>query len=193
MNFGEIADKVATRIKRPDLLEDCKDAVNDALEFATVNGDFAGDLVESFVAVDSTLATGSIVISTTMPFFRKVKYLRPVGYNRYLKWRDPERMFDVREGAALDVYYRAGNSLVYKLSNTVASIYYGYYTYPERLDAEADTHWMFDQMYSAIFSLACADIWESVGNTEEANRFRLRGTNMVIAHRRDSMDGVAHS
>ena len=46
-----MADNIATRTIRPDKIDEIKDAINDAIEFCTVNGDFANDLVESIVAV----------------------------------------------------------------------------------------------------------------------------------------------
>lgn len=190
MDFGTIATNVATRLIRPDKEDEIKDAINDAIEYCTVNGSFSADLVESSVAVDSTVYSQSIVISTTFTRFRKIKYLKPDGYNKLLGWRDPARVFDDKGNECNDVWYRAGDNIVINLSTLVDTVYYGYYQFPARLTLDADTHWMLDYMYSAIFNYACADIWESIGNAEEASRYRAMADRYFISHRRDHMDGV---
>lgn len=193
MDFGTMADNITTRLIRPDKDLEAKDAINDAIEFCTVNGDFANDLVESTVAVESTVYSQSIVISTTFTRFRKIKYLKPLGYTKFLEWRDPSRMFDMDGNQCRDVWYRAGDNIVINTSSLIETMLYGYYQFPERLDDDADTHWMMDYMYSAIFNLACADMWDSVGNAEEGTRYRKKGEQALVAHRRDHQDSVAHS
>lgn len=193
MNFGEMATKICTRIIRPDKEDEAKEAINDAIEYCTVNGDFARDITEGEVAVDASVYSQSIVISTTFTRFRKIKYLRPEGYNRFLKWNDPSRIFDDRGNECTDVWYRAGDNIVLKTSQLVDNILYGYYSFPEMLDDDADEHWMLEDMQGAIFNLACADMWDSIGNEAEAARFRQRGENFLISHRRDHMDSVARA
>lgn len=193
MDFGTIASKVAQRISRPDLDDDIREAINDAIEFITVNGDFANDLVESSVAIDSTVYSQSLVISTTFTRFRKIKYLRPEGYNRYIKWQDASRIFDDNLQECKDVWYRAGDNIVFKLSNLASTMLYGYYQYPTRMSADTDTHWMLDQMYAVVFNYSMADMWDQVGNAEEGSRARQKADRFMLSHRRDHQDSVAHS
>lgn len=193
MDFGTIASNITTRLNRPDKLDDAYEAINDAVAYCTANGDFANDIVESEVTVSATVYTQSIVISTSFTRFRKVKYLRPEGFNRYLKWQDPSRIFDDKDQECTDVWYRAGDNLVIKTSSYVDNILYGIYQYPLRMSADADTHWMLDQIYPAIFNLAASDLWESIGNDSEAARYKRKGEEFFISFRRDFADGVAHS
>jgi hypothetical protein len=193
MNFGTMATNIATRVIRPDKEDEIKEAINDAIEFCTVNGDFASDLVESTVAVNSTVYSQSIVVSTTFTRFRKIKYLKPLGYTKYLDWKDPSRMFDTAGNQCRDVWYRAGDNIVINTSALIETMLYGYYQFPERMDADEDTHWMMDYMYSAIFNLACSDIWDSIGNAEEGTRYRKKGELVLLSHSRDHRDSVAHS
>lgn len=193
MDFGTMADNIATRVIRPDKVDEIKDAINDAIEFCTVNGDFAVDLVESTVAMEDDVYSQSIVISTTFTRFRKIKYLKPLGYTKFLAWMDPSRVFDNDGNQCKDVWYRAGDNIVINTSALIETMLYGYYQFPERMDDDADTHWMMDYMYMAIFNLACADIWESIGNAEEATRYRTKGEKAFLSHRRDHADSVAHS
>lgn len=193
MDFGTIADKIATRVIRPDKIDEIKDAINDAIEFCTVNGDFSGDLVEGTLAMETDVYSQSIVISTSFTRFRKIKYLKPLGYTKFLEWKDPSRMFDPEGNQCRDVWYRAGDNIVINTSALIETMLYGYYQFAERLDDDADTHWMLDYMYNAIFNLACADIWDSIGNAEEGTRYRKKGEQVLVAHRRDHLDGVAHS
>jgi len=193
MDFGTIVDKIATRTNRPDKEDIIEDAVNDAIEYCTVNGDFSTDLVEGDVDVDSTVYSQSIVISDTFTRFRKIKYLKPLGYNQFLDWRDPSRIFDDRGNQCKNVWYRAGDNIVISTSMQVSNVLYGYFQFPERLDADEDTHWMLTYMYGAIFNLACADIWDNIGNDAEGKKYRDKGLAFALAHRKDHRDGAAHS
>lgn len=188
MNFGQICEKIGNRTLRPDKLDEIQDAVNDAIEWATIGGPWADDLVEGSVAIDSTVYSQSIVVSTTFTRYRRMKYLKPYGYNKNITMRDPDKIFDENQRESLDVWYRAGDNIVFKLSALTSSMLFGYYQYPERMTEDSDTHWMFDKLYTAIFNEAAADIWESIGNSEEATRYRGKALNMLVIHRRDHGD-----
>lgn len=203
MNLGVMKDWLVRTTKRPDKRDDqIQDAVNAAIEYATTQGDFAADLIEGSIALDSALYAQNLVISTTMPRFRKVKYLRPSGYRRYLKWKDPSKIFSdpsrdyagtLVSNEALDVWYRAGDNLVFKLSVLQTTMLYGYYTYPTFLTTDTDTHWMLDQMRTCMHDLACWRIFEQIGNESEATRFATIGGRELSAHKSDLQDSVSHS
>jgi len=185
MDFGTMVDAIALRCIRPDKAIDIEAAINDAIEYCTVNGDFADDLIEGNTTVDGTVYTQSIIISTTFTRFRKIKYLRPNGYTKMLSPRDPSKIFDDRGNTCRDMYYRAGDNLVLNTSATISTIYYGYYQFPLRMTADADTHWMMNNMHMTIFNIALADIWDDVGNMEEGAKRRRIGYNSFMDHRRD--------
>lgn len=193
MNLGEMKDWVARDTKRPEKRdEQIQDAINAAIEFATTQGDFVADLVEGSVAISSSVYAQSIVIATAFTRFRKIKYLRPINYKRFLAWRDPSRIFD-NECQAADVWYRAGGNIVFNLSSLQASMYFGYFQYPAWLTADTDTHWMLDQMRACIHDLTCWRVFEQIGNNEEATRFERIGRRLLSAHQADLQDGVTHS
>lgn len=193
MDLGEMKDWIARDTKRPEKRdEQIQDAINAAIEFATTQGDFVTDLVEGSTAISSSVYAQSLVIATAFTRFRKIKYLRPVNYRRFLAWRDPSRIFD-NECQATDVWYRAGGNIVFNLSSLQATMYFGYFQYPVFLTSDADTHWMLDQMRTCIHDLACWRVFEQIGNNEEANRFATIGKRQLDAHKRDLQDGVALS
>lgn len=194
MNLGEMKDWIVRDTKRPDKRDDqIQDAVNAAIEYATSRGDFSADLVESSVAISSSVASQSIVISTTFPRFRKIKYLKPDGYRRYLDWRDPSRIFTVNGTQYVDVWYRAGDNIVFNLSVKQSNMMYAYFSYAAWLTTDDATHWMLDQMTTCIHDLACWRVFEQIGNESEASRFYKIGEEYLNKHIRSLADGVALS
>lgn len=203
MNLGEMKDWVVRTTKRPEKRdEQIQDAINAAIEYATTQGDFSADLVESSVAISSSVYAQSLVIADVMPRFRKVKYLRPINYRRYLTHRDPTKIFEERRDSigfkrdgyqAVDIWYRAGANIVFSLSNLQTSMLYGYFAYPAFLTDDADTHWMLDQVRTCIHDLACWRVFEQIGDKEEASRFFGMGQKLLVAHKSDLTDGVSYS
>lgn len=192
MTLGELQAWVLRTIKRPEKAVEVVDAINAAIELASTQGDFAFDLVEGTKAIDGTLYAQNIVISTSFPRFRKIKYLRPSGYSRYVTWRDSSRIFqDGKEN--VDVWYRSGDNVVFKLSNLQTEMLYGYYAYPARLTSTNGTNGYTDMMSAAIHDLACGRVYEDMGNAQEAARLEKRGMDLVLKHQRDKQDGVSRS
>lgn len=192
MDLGELRDWVARSIKRPELAEDIKDAINAAIEYASTQGDYAWDLVEGAEAISATDYAQSLVISQKFPQFRKMKYLRPAGYNRYLIWKDPSRIFS--QGVeAVNVWYRSGDNIIFKLSDLQSSLLYGYYSYPARLTDDDEFNNYTEQMPAAIHALACSYLYDQIGNEAESQRLERKATKFLFAHRNDKQDGVSHS
>lgn len=203
MDLGEMKDWVVRTTKRPEKRdEQIQDAINAAIEYATTQGDFVADLVEGSTALSSSVYAQSISITTVMPRFRKVKYLRPINYRRYLTHRDPTKVFEEKRNAAgfsrsgyqaIDVWYRAGDNIVMSLSTLQTSLLFGYFTYPVFLTDDAETHWMLDQMRTCIHDLSCWRTYEQIGDKEEATRFYGMGQKLLVAHKSDLTDGVSYS
>lgn len=197
MNLGELRSWVLRTIKRPDKLLDATDAINGAIEYITAKGDFAADLVEGQFALNPTLYAQSITISTEFPRFRKIKYLRPDGYYTYLHWKDPSRVFVEKSpgvgNESVDVWYRAGDKILLKLSQLQSVLHYGFYSFPSRKEDTGDTHWMLDQMATCVHAFSVALLFEEMGNAEEATRYDRRGERFLLAHKMDKQDSVAHS
>lgn len=197
MNLGELRSWVLRTIKRPDKLLDATDAINGALEYITTKGDFAADLVEGQANLTPTAFAQAITISTEFPRFRKMKYLRPDGYYTYLHWKDPSRVFVEKAPGVgneqVDVWYRAGDQILIKLSQLQSILHYGFYRYPVRFENTTDTYWILDQMSATVHAFAVALLYEEMGNAEEATRYDRRGERFLLAHKTDKQDSVAHS
>jgi len=196
MTLGELRSWILRTVKRPELTHEALDAINYAIEYAAIDGDYAFDLVEGTLAIDPQAYAQSIVIADEFPLFRKVKYLRPSGYNKYLGWRDPARIFDKNGCEATNCYYMAGGNIVIKLQVLAASVLYGYYATHEivtsQTDINTETSYM-KTMPSAIHELSCAYLWDTIGNEAESQRAERRGIKLLMMHKTDKQDGVAHS
>ncbi len=192
MTLGELQEMVLRTIKRPELTQQALDAINAAIEYAAAQGDFAFDLVEGALAISSTAYAQSVTVNTEFPRFRKIKYLRPAGYRRYLKHRDPSKIFNA-DCEQTDVWYRAGTSLVFKLSNLQSSLLYGYFQRPDLLEDEDDENEYTLQMPYCIHDIACSRMYDDIGNDAESQRLERRGLRMLSAHKADKQDSVSHS
>lgn len=192
MTLGELRAWVLRTVGRPELSTKATDQINLAIEFASTQGDYSWDLVEGAVPLNASLYAQNIVISTSFTRFRKIKYLRPAGYKRYLTWTDPSRIFE-RGIEKVDTWYRAGDNLIFKLSALQSSMLYGYYQYPERLSASGGTNNYLLQMPSALHDLACSYLFDSIGNAEESARLEKKAIRMLASMRADRQDGVSFS
>jgi len=197
MNLGEMREWVLRTIGRPERLQQALDSINSAIEYVTAKGDFASDLIENSCNLSSSVYIHAIDITTTMPRFRKIKYLRPDGYSVYLKWKDSSRVFVEKAPGVgtelIDVWYRAGNQLLIKLSVLQSILHFGYYIFPERLVDTADEYWMLDQMPTVIHAFAVALEYESIGNESEASRYDKKAERFLFVHKSDKQDAVSHS
>lgn len=190
MTLTELQAWVLRTIKRPEKAVEVVDAINAAIELASTQGDYAFDLVEGELTIDGSLFAQNIVISTSFTRFRKIKYLRPSGFNEYLKWRDPSRIFQQGK-EMLNVWYRSGDNIVFKLSDLQTKMKYGFFQYPTRIASGSNNYTT--QMPSAIHDLACSRLYEDMGNEAEAGRLERRALKFLIAHKQDKQDGVALS
>lgn len=189
-NVGAMIDAVGRKTTRPDLEDDILDAINNAIALCVVRGDFANDLVEGTLTIDDTVYSQNLVIATEFTRYRKMKYLKPTDYTRYLDWVDPAKAWNGDIQCA-DVWYRAGLNIIINLSVLSDELKYGYYQYYARYDSTetAETHWMLDQMWETIFNLACGEVFEGVGNSEEGTRHTARGLKFLEDHISDKRDG----
>ncbi len=194
MNLGELKAWVIRTTNRPEKSADIVDHINSAIEFACAHGDYAWDLQEGTVDINPQLYAQNIVISSSFTRFRKIKYLRPTGYNRYLSWRDSARIFDNAKGLeTVDCWYRSGDSIIFKLSNLQSQMLYGYYMYPARITAPASMNAYTEQLATVIHSLACSYLYDEIGNDAEAKRLEAKAMKFLLAHKRDKQDGVSLS
>lgn len=164
---------VVSKVKRPDKLSDAKSAVNAAIAFfATAN--FARDRVTLELSIDATEFGGDFDI-TDSPFvrFKKIDYIRPTGYRKYLDWRDPKKVFN--EGReCLDVWHQSGTEIVYRLSKLQSALRIGYFQYHAQLVEDEDEDWILDQMTQAVEDYARGRVLEDIGEMSEGDKYLKR-------------------
>ncbi len=178
VQFSEVVQSVVDRTKRADKRAEIKAAVNQAVAyFATAN--FPNDLLEiAAFAIDETESVQSFDISDVANFtrFKRICYIRPSGFNKVLAERTPDKMFhDGRE--CLDVWYRSGNNIIFKLSRLQSTLKIGYFSYHEKMVEDADEDWILDELTTAVEDFATARIMRSIG--EDAEAIRLRQEAMI--------------
>lgn len=169
MAFGDAIADVISRCKRPDKLADIKGAINAAIAFFS-SYNFDADLVElPNFAIDGQLYAQSFPINTS-PFvnFKVISYIRPSGYRRNLAWRDPKHIF-ANGCESLDVWYRSGHNIIFKLSSLQSELKLGYISYHPILVDGTDTDWMLDEMNEAVIQYALSPIMKSIGEDAESN------------------------
>lgn len=174
MNFGDMQQEVVGWVKRPDKITQAKIAINAAIQFYTLAASFTADLVEGQLvspAISTTLFAQSITISTNFPNFRKIKYLKPEGWTRYLKQWDPSRIFDDNGCEQTNVWYRSGDSIVFKVSDLITKLNYGYFENAPRLAQTDDTYWMLDTTPNMIRWHAVSLLMRQMGEIAEADKY----------------------
>lgn len=193
MNFGEAADYLASRIKRPDKVSNAESAINRAISvFATSN--FYHDMVEppSIALVAQSYVQAIDITASPFTRFRKIKYLRPTGYRKYITWRDPAKIFDQGGCEAFDVWYRGGNYIRFKLSNLQPSLEVGYYQYHLPMTAPEDVDWMLNEIWPAVEAYALAELQQDIGNTEESSIWQRKWPALLQTYRGDIGDAVSY-
>jgi hypothetical protein len=193
MDFSQAAAAVVRILRRPDRLEDVKANINKAIGFMAASGTFAADLVELQHTIDPTLYAQSFDI-TAAPFerFRKIKYIRPTGFRKYLTWRDSSMVFDDNGCESLNVWYRAGNNIVFKLSALQPTLEIAYYQYHQQLVDDTDEDWMIDQMWPALQDVTLSYSFDDIGAVDEAARRMRIGMDLYRVYQVDLGDGVSH-
>lgn len=180
MNFTEAVDAVLAEVKRPDKIATIRREVNAAINFCSVEGNFAFDRTEQTVAIDATVYAQSILLSTFIRF-RKIDCIRPPTRRCYITHLDPSKIFNKGE-EELDKYYIAGTQINFKLSQLSSSLLVAYFSYPPILTDTAgnNTFWMLDMSPFMIIDKACASVFTSIGDNKSAadhmNKFGIAFT-----------------
>jgi hypothetical protein len=190
MNFGDAINLVTGITKRPDKVVDIKAAINKALEVYVKAANWAVDLVELTVVINPNLYAQSFLITTELATFRKIKYIRPTNATKYLTFVPPDKVFQPDGCEQINVYYRAGQRIVFKLSALNPSLEIGYYRYYPYLVNNADTHWMLDIIPSMITDKAISEIWDSIGADAEAKRYLGYAAQQFLVNEADLADGA---
>lgn len=171
VTFGEMVALVNRRTKRPDKADIVRDGINAAISFFS-SGNFDADMIElPTFAISSTDYAQSFAINTS-PFerFKVINYIRPTGYTKKLEWRDPKHIFD-GNCEKLDVYYRSGVNIVFKLCRLQSQLKLGYFQYHERIDDDDDDaeDWILNELTEAVSLYTRSRVMRDIGEDTEAN------------------------
>lgn len=193
MNFGQAVDQVVSVLKRPDKAADTKDAINEAIFFAAARN-FSRDLVEiTHSNISSTLYAQRVDLThADFVRYKKIKYLRPTGRNKYLKWTDPAAAYN-NNVACRDVWYQSGTGLIINMSSLVSSLEIGYFQYHATMVADADTDWMLDLILPVIKARALATMFGNVGDDQERARKEAEAQRLLEVAVIDFADGVSRA
>jgi len=185
MTFNEVLAAVILLTKRPDKEARTIIAINKAISYLTILGDFPKDTVEASFAIDATLY-GDTVSLASLTRFRKFNYVKPTGVKYYLEYMPGEKIFTPGGSTQLNKYYLAGTSMTYTMAALAATLEISYLTYPPVLDqVTLPTYWMLDEMPYPVIDLAAAEIFKEVGDDASSARHKAEGMEFYNTVRRD--------
>jgi hypothetical protein len=176
---------------RPDKVVAILTAINRALSFCVMKGEFEQDVLEKTFTINSSLYGDTISLITApnvLTRFRRFKYLKPTGALYYIKKLDSDKLFTPGGFMQTDKYFLQGTNLTYTLSKTSATLECAYYTYPLRLDTTVNmTHWILDMAPDVIIELASAKIFNDIGDETSANRYQASGLELYQVLKADQV------
>lgn len=189
MNFGAATQILVDTIHRPDKVVECQAAINNAIGTLATRP-FTRDGASVTVALVPT-SYAQAFDYTVAPFvrYRKIKWMRPEGYRRYIQYRDPGRIFlDGHE--CLDLWYQEGTNIIFKLSSLQSNLFVGYYQYHPTLIANGDADWMLDLMWPAVRAYSLFELFGQIGDDQERARFEKDYLRLWDTFHTDLGDGV---
>lgn len=166
MNFTQIVNEVIAITKRADKLSDIRRNVNSVLNQVCAAGDFARDHNELLVSLTPGEYAGSILLSA-LPRYRKINYILPTGYRRYLDPTDPRAVF-TNCTQQQNAFYVSGDQINYNLSALVADAKVGYFQYPPTLTDASPDFWLLEVEPYCIIEGAAARTFTDIGDDASA-------------------------
>lgn len=182
MNFSELQSEVVALTKRSDLLSTTIAAGIKAATLKLHQADFySRDLVEAVITFPSAEYLQSFDTTSTFPRYRALKYLRKIDptSGQYVANAPPLDILvpeQLMNGQYLiertDCAYQAGSAINIKCSAEIQSFGIGYYQHPDVATATYSS-WIADQYPYAIIFEAAANVFKSIGYTQEESSMRL--------------------
>lgn len=189
MNFTEVVNEVLAIVKRPDKITDARREVNAAISFCCIDSDFVRDFSENSFAIDSSLYSQSLALSS-FTRFRKFAYIKPPATKYYIKPIAPDKVFH-GECEEVNRYYIAGDNVVFKLSALTSALLIGWYSYPPTLTDASPTHWLLDAAPWMIIDRAAAKVFANIGDDKSSSK---HDSNFAVSYqsaRRDLQAGFS--
>ena len=170
MNFGDATQLIIDITHRPDKEAEIKSVINDGIALLA-SRPFASDTTSTSVTLDANSYIQSLDTSIA-PFarFKKVKWIKPDGWKKYITYRDPNQMM-INGCECLNVWYKEGVEIKFKTDVKLSSVIIGYYQFHQILRNANDRDWMLDQMWPAVKGYALATIFGGIGDDQERARF----------------------
>lgn len=190
MNFTNCVAEVIGIVGRPDKVEDVRREVNAAINFFSIEANFARDLIETSATLDGTLYAQSLALNT-LPRWRKFLYLRPVNRKKYLTRRNANAIF-ANGDEELDTYYIAGDNVIFKLCQLSTSLLIGYFTYPPILTDAAPDYWLLDISPFMVIYKAASNILAAIGNNEDSVMYDKRANVLYESAKNDYRYGSSY-
>jgi hypothetical protein len=187
MNFNEVVTEVLRVAQRPDRILDARRAVNSAINFFCVEGNFARDLTEDSFDVSPTDYIHSIELSE-FARFRKFRYIKPGNSNCVLENISPTEAFNMGRQRH-NVYYVVGSEVKINLSGQTPNLLVGWFQYPPVLSG-TQTFWLLEVSPYMVIDKACALLLHNLGDTTSAARHEQQATVAFISAQRDYKYGV---
>lgn len=192
MIFSEAVAEVTSIVKRPDKATEIASNINKAISFFVLKGEFAKDLAEQSMPIDSTLLGQTIDLSTVTPAivrFRKFKYIRPRSQRYYITEIESNQVFTPSGIIQPNRYFIAGSNLTFTLSVPDSFLEVGYFQYPSILTpvTGSDTHWLLDMIPWAVIEWAASQVFQSIGDETSARYYQASAMGMYQTMKMDYM------
>jgi hypothetical protein len=182
MNFTEVVAEVVETVKRPDLINRVRREVNSAVSFYCLDNEFSRDFEEQIITLDPNEYTQSFAIGD-MTRFRKFKYIRRGGTDKYLNIISTEEM--LKGCTDSDKYYIAGLNVNISLKKKSATLDIGYFMHPPLLSASNGTFWLLEVTPYMVIDRACAAVFRSIGDEKSMQTHAISARESYLAARKD--------
>jgi len=173
MNLAELQTEVYAITNRPDLADRTLSAIRSATLFLHQKDFYWKDLKEQGIVFNTEGYLQQFEYRSLFPRFRSISYTRKTDINLYDQGEifdiiQPTNVVDDYRANRTNVCYAAGAVLQYRSSTSFQYAILGFYENPD-ITLATYTSWIALDHPFAIVYRAAAQIFKSIGNTEEWN------------------------
>jgi hypothetical protein len=184
MTLNELRDEVYLITNRPDLEARTLSAIRSRTLYLHQQEYYYKDIRESGIDLGEEKFIHSWEFKTLIPQWRALKYLRKSDISGLMGDRidvlDTDAGLDNYKLSRTNVCYVAGDNLQINSSTPIRYIFAGWYANPD-VTLTGFSSWIANDHPFAIIYGAAAQIFKSVGNTEEFNAYALLEREQLVA------------
>lgn len=169
-NISEVINEAIALTGRPDKRSDGISFANAAISKIVRRTTWPFDRLEVPITfTDQSLYTQTINISTQLPNFRKINYVRSPSLKMY-EMLDPASIVDGCGRERLPSFYISGTNIILKDEVQVSQVMVGYFALPPRLvespqsTGQTNTHWSLDFCYTGVMYAIMAEVFAAIGD-----------------------------